>query len=84
LILQRKVLYLGISDAPAWVVAQANEYALAYGKTPFSIYQGLWNVMQRYDSGMFRIQHNIEFSIAETLKEKSCPWLGRMAWLLHL
>ncbi|KAH8834150.1 NADP-dependent oxidoreductase domain-containing protein [Flagelloscypha sp. PMI_526] len=47
LIVQRKVLYLGISDAPAWVVAQANEYALAYGKTPFSIYQGMWNVMRR-------------------------------------
>lgn len=41
------VLYLGISDAPAWVVATANQYARDHGKTPFSIYQGAWNVMER-------------------------------------
>ncbi|EJD49087.1 arylalcohol dehydrogenase [Auricularia subglabra TFB-10046 SS5] len=42
-----KVLYLGISDCPAWVVAQANQWALDHGKTPFAIYQGAWNVMDR-------------------------------------
>ncbi|KLO12648.1 Aldo/keto reductase [Schizopora paradoxa] len=42
-----KVLYLGISDTPAWVVAQANQYAKDHGKTPFVIYQGAWNVMER-------------------------------------
>lgn len=42
-----KVLYLGISDAPAWVVATANQYAKDHGKTPFAIYQGAWNVMER-------------------------------------
>ncbi|VDB94282.1 unnamed protein product [Peniophora sp. CBMAI 1063] len=42
-----KVLYLGISDAPAWVVADANRYAKEKGKTPFSIYQGRWNVLAR-------------------------------------
>lgn len=47
LVEQGKVLYLGISDAPAWVVSAANEYARAHGKTPFSIYQGRWNVMIR-------------------------------------
>ena len=47
LVLQGKVLYLGISDSPAWVVAAANTYATAHGKTPFSIYQGRWNVMNR-------------------------------------
>ncbi|KAI1116092.1 aryl-alcohol dehydrogenase [Nemania sp. NC0429] len=44
---QGKVLYLGISDSPAWVVSAANTYARASGKTPFSIYQGRWNVMRR-------------------------------------
>ena len=39
LILQGKVLYLGVSDTPAWVVAQANTYARMAGKTPFTIYQ---------------------------------------------
>lgn len=42
-----KVLYLGISDTPAYIVSHANAYAKAHGKTPFSIYQGRWNVMLR-------------------------------------
>lgn len=47
LVLQGKVLYLGISDSPAWVVAAANTYARQQGKTPFAVYQGRWNVMRR-------------------------------------
>lgn len=47
LVEQGKVLYLGISDSPAWVVSAANTYARAHGKTPFSIYQGRWNVLLR-------------------------------------
>ncbi|CAA7269985.1 unnamed protein product [Cyclocybe aegerita] len=47
LVLQRKVLYLGISDTPAWVVAKANQYARDHGLTPFVVYQGAWNVMER-------------------------------------
>ena len=47
LVAQGKVLYLGISDSPAWIVAAANTYARAHGKTPFSIYQGRWNVLHR-------------------------------------
>lgn len=42
-----KVLYLGISDTPAYIVSAANTYAQAHGKTPFSIYQGRWNIMLR-------------------------------------
>ncbi|KAK4453808.1 aryl-alcohol dehydrogenase [Podospora aff. communis PSN243] len=47
LVEQGKVLYLGVSDTPAWVVSAANTYALDHGKTPFVIYQGRWNVMLR-------------------------------------
>ncbi|GAP84860.1 putative aryl-alcohol dehydrogenase Aad14 [Rosellinia necatrix] len=47
LVQQGKVLYLGISDSPAWVVSAANTYARASGKTQFSVYQGRWNVMRR-------------------------------------
>lgn len=47
LILQGKVLYLGASDMPAWVVAKANQYARDNALTPFVIYQGSWNVMDR-------------------------------------
>ncbi|OQO02230.1 putative aryl-alcohol dehydrogenase AAD14 [Cryoendolithus antarcticus] len=44
---QGKVLYLGISDTPAYIVAACNTYARAHGKTQFSIYQGRWNVILR-------------------------------------
>jgi aryl-alcohol dehydrogenase-like predicted oxidoreductase len=47
LVQQGKVLYLGVSDTPAYIVSAANTYAKAYGKTQFSIYQGRWNVMCR-------------------------------------
>ncbi|KAL1938979.1 hypothetical protein VTO73DRAFT_11132 [Trametes versicolor] len=47
LVASGKVLYLGISDTPAWVVSKANTYARMSGKTPFVIYQGAWNVLQR-------------------------------------
>jgi aryl-alcohol dehydrogenase-like predicted oxidoreductase len=47
LVAQGKVLYLGISDTPAWIVGAANYYARAHGKTPFSIYQGRWNILRR-------------------------------------
>lgn len=40
-------MYKGISDTPAWVVSKANTYARMSGKTPFVIYQGAWNVLQR-------------------------------------
>ncbi|KAK0449002.1 NADP-dependent oxidoreductase domain-containing protein [Desarmillaria tabescens] len=47
LVAAQKVLYLGVSDTPAWVVSQANQYAMDHGKTPFIIYQGKWNILDR-------------------------------------
>ncbi|KAF7318158.1 hypothetical protein HMN09_00324000 [Mycena chlorophos] len=47
LVVQGKVLYLGISDAPAWVVSEANRYAKDHGKSPFVIYQGKWSILER-------------------------------------
>jgi aryl-alcohol dehydrogenase-like predicted oxidoreductase len=47
LVLQGKILYLGISGAPAWVVVKANQYAKYHGKSPFAIYQGRWCVFDR-------------------------------------
>lgn len=40
-------LIQGISDTPAWIVAKANQYARDHGFTPFVVYQGAWNVMER-------------------------------------
>ncbi|CAF1165744.1 unnamed protein product [Adineta steineri] len=42
-----KVLYLGTSDTPAWVVAKANQYARDHGLRQFSVYQGLYNAATR-------------------------------------
>ena len=47
LVQQRKVLYLGVSDTPAWVVVQCNAYARAHGLRPFSVYQGRWSAAIR-------------------------------------
>ena len=47
LILAGKVLYLGICNAPAWVVSSANRYARLTSRTPFSIYQGAWGILTR-------------------------------------
>lgn len=47
LIVSGKVLYLGVSDTPAWIVVKANAYARSHGLRPFSVYQGKWNAASR-------------------------------------
>lgn len=42
-----KVLYIGISDTPAWIVAQANTLAQCYGWTPFVALQIEYSLVQR-------------------------------------
>ncbi|MEU4314940.1 aldo/keto reductase [Nocardia sp. NPDC024068] len=42
-----KVLHVGISDAPAWIVAQANMIAQFRGSVPFSGLQVPYNLLQR-------------------------------------
>ncbi|KZO93380.1 norsolorinic acid reductase [Calocera viscosa TUFC12733] len=45
LVMSGKVLYLGISDTPAWVVSKANQYARDHGLAPFVVYQGKWSCL---------------------------------------
>ncbi|WWC65013.1 uncharacterized protein I303_107627 [Kwoniella dejecticola CBS 10117] len=47
LVRERKVLYLGISDTPAWIVSEANCYARQHGLAQFVVYQGSWNLCKR-------------------------------------
>lgn len=47
LVQDRKVLYLGISDAPAWWVVKCNSYAKNHGLRQFSVYQGRWSAATR-------------------------------------
>lgn len=64
---QGKVLYLGVSDTPAWVVSAANTYAKAHGKTPFTVYQGKWNLMVRdFERDILPMARHFGMAI--------CPW----------
>ncbi|KAF8646255.1 hypothetical protein AX16_007311 [Volvariella volvacea WC 439] len=47
LVVTGKVLYLGISNSPAWFAIKANEYAKANGKTPFVVFQAPYSILQR-------------------------------------
>ncbi|BAZ65416.1 MAG: aldo/keto reductase [Pelatocladus maniniholoensis HA4357-MV3] len=47
LVRQGKILYIAVSDAPAWVVAQANTLAQCHGWTPFVALQIEYNLLQR-------------------------------------
>lgn len=42
-----RVIYLGASDMPAWIVSKANEYARAHALRGFSVYQGNWSAEKR-------------------------------------
>lgn len=67
LITSGKVLYLGISDTPAWIVVKANDYARANGLRPFSVYQGKWNAGFR----------DMEREIIPMCRDQGmaiCPW----------
>lgn len=67
-----KVLYLGISDTPAWIVSKANEYARQQGLTQFSVYQGWWSAADR------DFERDI-LPMCESEGMALCPWgsLGR-------
>ncbi|MGB5820168.1 MAG: aldo/keto reductase [Saonia sp.] len=47
LIRQGKIMYLGISDTPAWVISKANMYAQENGLTPFAASQIEYSLIQR-------------------------------------
>lgn len=47
MVVNGKVLYLGVSDTPAWLVVKCNDYARFHGLTQFSVYQGHWSAAFR-------------------------------------
>lgn len=47
LVRQGKVLYVGISDTPAWIVSEANTLARCYGWTPFIALQVEYSLVER-------------------------------------
>lgn len=91
LVVSGKVLYLGVSDTPAWVVAKANEYARRTGLRQFSVYQGMWNAGMRdferdiipmcRDEGMGLCPYGVlgqgRFQTKEAFKERETDNPGR-------
>ncbi|KAH7012465.1 norsolorinic acid reductase [Microdochium trichocladiopsis] len=67
LIASGKVLYLGISDAPAWVVSKGNEFSRAHGLKPFSVYQG------RYSAASRDLEREV-IPMARVEGMGICPW----------
>jgi len=62
-----KVLYLGVSDTPAWLVVKANAYARHHGLRPFAVYQGRWSASYR----------DMEREIVPMCQDEGmgvCPW----------
>jgi len=47
LVKQGKILHVGISDTPAWVISRANAIAEAHGWTPFSALQAQYSLIER-------------------------------------
>jgi aryl-alcohol dehydrogenase-like predicted oxidoreductase len=62
-----KVLYIGVSDTPAWVVAKANMYAEAHNLRGFSVYQGQWSAAKR------DVEREI-LPMCRDLGLAMCPW----------
>ena len=67
LVRQGKILYAGISDAPAWWIAQANTLASLRGWTPFTALQIEYNL----------VEHTVE---RELIPAAKALHLGVTAW----
>jgi aryl-alcohol dehydrogenase-like predicted oxidoreductase len=60
-----KVLYVGISDAPAWVVARANTIAESRGLTPFTGLQVPYSLVERdIERELLPMADALELSVA--------------------
>lgn len=91
LVISGQVLYLGVSDTPAWVVTKANQYARDHGLRQFVVYQGMWNAAMRdferdiipmcRDEGMGLCPYGTlgqgQFQTAESFKEREATQEGR-------
>ena len=65
LVRQGKILYVGISDMPAWLVAHANTYAELKGLTPFVALQPEYSLIERtIEREYFELAKMFDLSIA--------------------
>lgn len=67
LVTSGKVLYLGISDTPAWIVARAQTTALLRGWAPFSVLQIEYSLLQR------TVERDL-IPMAQALGMSVAPW----------
>ena len=72
---QGKVLYLGVSDTPAWIVSKANQYARDHALRQFVVYQGKWSAADRdFERDI------IHMCAAEGMG--LAPWVSRFPFIL--
>ena len=66
-----KVLYTGVSDWPAWEVAEANTIAELRGWTPFVALQSRYNMLERTPEGDYLLKefHCAVSSVANTFSQ---------------
>ncbi|KAF9059967.1 hypothetical protein BDP27DRAFT_1430672 [Rhodocollybia butyracea] len=59
------------------VVAQANQYAEGHGKTPFVVYQGKWNVMDRsFERDIIPMARSLGLALAPgVLSQEKTPYV---------
>jgi aryl-alcohol dehydrogenase-like predicted oxidoreductase len=62
-----KILHIGISNAPAWVISAANTLAVERGWTPFTAMQLHYNLIER------SIEHDY-FALADAQNMAITPW----------
>ncbi|KAJ2933913.1 hypothetical protein H1R20_g3150, partial [Candolleomyces eurysporus] len=74
LVLKGQVLYLGISDTPAWVVSQANQYARDHALTPFSVSQARGVFWIALSSGKSFLWLEAKVNIHQTSCIALVPW----------
>ena len=67
LVREGKVLYVGLSDAPAWVMARAATLAEQQGSTRLAAMQVLYNLNERSVEGEF-------LSLADSVDLAVCAW----------
>jgi len=67
LVREGKVLYVGISDAPAWVISRAQTLAELRGRTPLAAIQIPYSLSERGVEGEF-------FPMADALDLAVCCW----------
>jgi hypothetical protein len=80
LVTSGKVLYLGVSDTPAWVVAKANQYARDHGLAQF-VYVSFYPLTARLSNPPTFLHAALSFTplhLPQSVPRKVVDWHPRL------